>query len=194
MSTKRKGIELLQDRLAGAGAEADIRKRYPYRVVEALISRVYRDVSLNNLPWMNDMAREYAFDVEGCDVKLTPLPVGSHGILWVEVDGAMYPVDQGGMESKILKKVEPGRVPGCRLVNGNTLVFDNKICGKACVMMIPSFDALQDDDEWLIPGAESTMYEMVVQMIRLTDQRPEENFNDGRDDVLRVQPKQERVK
>lgn len=194
MSTKRKGIELIQDRLAGAGAEADIRKRYPYRVVEALISRVYRDVSLKSQPWLNDMAMEYSYDVEGCDVVLSPKPVGSHGVIWVESAGVMYPVDQGGMESKILSIVEPGRIPGCRLINGKTLRFDKKICGKVCVMMIASFDDLQDDDEWIMPGADSTIYEMVVQLLRMTDQRPEENYNDGRDDFMRVQPKQERVK
>lgn len=193
MSTKRVGIELLCNRLSGSGVEADLNKRYPYKVVEQVIARVYRDSSLTSQPFFKDMAQDYEYDIDGKEITLSPKPVGSHGLIWVEVDGVFQQVFQGGMEAKILRAVEPGANGGCRLINGKRLKFEDCFTGKVCVTMIPAFEDLADTDEWLMPGAESAMYEMVVQLIKLTDIRPEEAYNDGRDDVLRVEPKQQRV-
>lgn len=194
MITKRKLIELIQDRLGSTGTPADIRKRYRYQTVEELIGMVYSDVSYMSPDVVVDMAMEYPYAISGTTIKLSPKPVGTHGIVWVSKDNSLLPFDFGGMENRILSTTEPGRIPGCYLRNGDALVFSKPLDGEVVVLMVPLFQDLGEADNVLMIGAEAKIYEMVVQLIRITDVRPEDVYNDGRDDSAKVQPKQERVK
>ena len=103
----------------------------------------------------------------------------------------MIPVDQGGMEGKILGVVEPGRIPGCKLVNGTKIVYDIKPDEPLKVLMVPNYSDLDDDDNVVMMGVDTKVYQMVIQLIKMTDQAPEEFYNDGRDDARRVQMKNE---
>jgi len=194
MITKRKLIELIQDRLSSTGTTADIRKRYPYVVVSEFISKVYSDSSVLEPDSLQDMAIEYslALTTSGTTYSstLTTRPVGSWGLLWVSGNNQLIPVDQGGMQGKILGTVEPGRIPGCRLV-GNTIVYDSKPVEPLAVLMVPNFSDLADTDNVIMMGNDTKVYQLVADLIRRTDNRPEETYNDGRDDAMRVQPKRE---
>jgi hypothetical protein len=195
MITKRKMIELIVDRLGSSGTPSDLRRRYPFQVVEELIGKVYSDIAYTT-PWAaEDLALEYCdIPVNGKKAVLPVKPVGSFGVLWVSDCDKMYPVDQGGMEHKILQRVAPCRVPGCRLVGGKTLVFDECEDGKTVdVLMIPAFPSLSADDNVAMPGTEGRVYELVIQLMRLTDTRVEDVYNDGREDEPKTPPKPQNV-
>ena len=95
------------------------------------------------------------------------------------------------MEGKILGITEPGRIPGCRLVNGTKIVFDAQPKEPVRALYIPNYTDLDDNDNVVLMGADSLIYKMVVQLIKATDQAPEEFYNDGRADARRVQMKNE---
>lgn len=194
MITKQKNIELIQDRLASTGNVEDIYKRYPYPVMDALIAKLYSDLWDEDPESLQDMALEYTLTLStdsGYYSNLTVRPVGSSGIVWVEGGGEMIPVVQGGMEGKILAKVEPGGIPRCRLVNGSKIVFDSKPMEPLTAMMIPDYSDLDDDDNVVMMGADSKIYLAILEVVRRTDKAPEEFYNDGRDDYRRVQKKNE---
>lgn len=194
MITKRKLIELVQNSLSSADTTADIRKRYPYPRVNEFIAKVYSDSSVLDPESLQDMAIEYSLTLTQSgntySSTLSTRPVGSWGLLWVSGNNAMIPVDQGGMQGKILGIVEPGRIPGCRLV-GDTIVYDSKPEEPLLALMVPNFSDLLDTDNVIAMGNDVKIYQMVVQLIKFTDVRPEETYNDGRDDAMRVQLKRE---
>lgn len=196
MITKVKLIELLQDRLSGAGTTSDIRKRYPYTVIEAIVSKVYSDSSSLDPESLQDMALEYTLTLTQTGTvfssSLPVRPVGSWGLLWVSGNEQFIPTSQGGMQNKILGIVEPGRINGCRLV-GDTIVYDRKPEEPLSVLMVPNFDDLSNNDNVIMMGNDTKIYEAVVRLIRMTDVRPEEVYNDGRDDSMKVQPKRENL-
>lgn len=185
MQTKRHLRETIQDRLGAAGAPADIRKFYPSQIIDQFIGKVYSDLAQQKPKVLQDMALEYDLTLSNTGntfySTLPVKPIGSFGILWVEGNGIFIPTDQGGMEAKILKKVEPGRIPGCRLV-GNTIRYDSKPVEPLTALMIPDYKELSDNDNVIMTGAEVQVYRMVVELIRVTDIRPEEIYNDGKDD------------
>ena len=194
MITKRKEIELIQNRLAGTGTVEDLSKRYPYKVISEMIGKAYSDVFATDPASMQDMAIEYDLVLSTNNGNYSTLPVrpiGSSGLLWVEGNSQMIPVDQGGMEGKILGVVEPGRIPGCKLVNGTKIVYDIKPDEPLKVLMVPNYSDLDDDDNVVMMGVDTKVYQMVIQLIKMTDQAPEEFYNDGRDDARRVQMKNE---
>lgn len=194
MISKQENIEVIQDRLNGSGTPDDIRKFYPFSIISALLSKAWSDLFSENPMSMEDMAVEYDLVIStdaGFYSTLLVKPIGSAGILWVEGNKIFIPVDQGGMESKILGIVEPGKIPGCRLVSGSKLVFDSRPSEPVKAMYIPNFDDMDDDDNMIVIGADSLLYMRVIQMIKSTDGQPEEFYNDGRNDSRKVQPKQE---
>jgi hypothetical protein len=194
MITKRKEIELIQNRLAGTGTVEDLSKRYPYKVISEMIGKAYSDVFTTDPAAMQDMAIEYdlVLSTDSGNYSTLPVrPIGSSGLLWVEGNSQMIPVDQGGMEGKILGVVEPGRIPGCRLVNGTKIVYDIKPAEPLKVLMVPNYSDLDDDDNVIMMGVDTKVYQIAIQLIKMTDQAPEEFYNDGRDDARRVQMKNE---
>jgi hypothetical protein len=194
MITKRKEIELIQNRLAGTGTVEDLSKRYPYKVISEMIGKAYSDVFATDPASMQDMAIEYDLVLSTNNGNYSTLPVrpiGSSGLLWVEGNSQMIPVDQGGMEGKILGVVEPGRIPGCKLVNGTKIVYDIKPDEPLKVLMVPNYSDLDDDDNVVMMGVDTKVYQIAIQLIKMTDQAPEEFYNDGRDDARRVQMKNE---
>ena len=194
MITKQENIELMQDRLAGAGNVEDINKRYPYPVLDAMIAKCYSDLWSSDPQSMQDMALEYDLVLStdsGYYSNLSIRPIGSSALLWVSGNGVYIPTTQGGMEGKILGITEPGRIPGCRLVNGTKIVFDAQPKEPVRALYIPNYTDLDDNDNVVLMGADSLIYKMVVQLIKATDQAPEEFYNDGRDDARSVQMKNE---
>lgn len=194
MITKKKLIELIQDRLGSTGTPADLRSRYPFQVIEALIAKAYADIAYVNPPAAEDLAIQYTDVPIVAGVATLPVkPVGSFGILWVEAAGVFIPVDQGGIENKILKKVEPGKIKSCVLRNGNTLKFSNCNINSVDILMIPDFAELDEQQNIDMPGAEMLIYQQVIEIMRLTDTRPQEVYNDGREDAPKVPPKDFKV-
>lgn len=194
MITKRKLIELIQDRLGSSGTPADLRTRYPFQVVEVLIAKAYADIAYLNPSAAEDLAIQYTGITVTAGVASLPVkPVGSFGVLWVESAGVLIPVEQGGMESKILKKVEPGKLKGCLLQNGNTLKIWDCDIDTVDVLMIPDFAELDQSQEVVMPGVEMMIYQQVIEVIRSTDTRPQEVYNDGREDAPKVAPKEIKV-
>lgn len=194
MITKRKEIELIQNRLAGTGTVEDLSKRYPYKVISEMVGKAYSDVFATDPASMQDMAMEYDLTLStdnGYYSTLPVRPIGSSGLLWVEGNSQLIPVDQGGMEGKIMGVVEPGRIPGCKLVNGTKIVYDVKPVEPLKVLMVPNYSDLDDDDNVIMMGVDTKVYQIAIQLIKMTDQAPEEFYNDGRDDARRVQMKNE---
>jgi hypothetical protein len=194
MISKQENIEVIQDRLSGSGTPDDIRKFYPYSIIEAIVSKAYSDLWNENPESMNDMAMEYDLTLStdnGYYSTLSIKPIGSAGLLWVQGNNVFIPTVQGGMQGKILSLVEPGGIPKCQLVNGTKIVFTSKPEEPLKALYIPNYDDLDDDDNVVLMGAESAIYMKVIQMIRATDGNPEEFYNDGRNDARKVPPKQE---
>lgn len=191
MITKRKLIELIQDRLGSSGTPADLRSRYPFQVIEVLIAKAYSDLAYINPPSAEDIAIQYTdISVTAGLATLPVKPVGSFGILWVESAGVFIPVEQGGTESKILNSVEPGKLKGCLLQNGNVLKIWDCDIDTVDVLMIPDFAELDENQNIAMPGVEMMIYQQVIEVMRSTDVRPQEVYDDGREDDPKVAPKQ----
>ncbi len=202
MLTKRQTIELIENRLAGAGTTADLRRRYPRAIIEAIIGKVYADIAFTNAYMMQDLANTYdisytetTLSTGKCEYSaiLSVNPLGSFSFVSVEFGDKFYPMQQGKQEGFVMNKVMPNRIAGCYLRTadkGWKLIFTEKpILENGTATYVPDFRSMDDNAPLLFNGGEVALYKAVVELIKYTDQRPGEEFNDGTDDLSNIPPK-----
>ena len=189
MITKRQLIETIQNRLASGDVTDDLRGKYPYQVIAYVLNLAYTDAVFGSPNAKKDLAVRYETSVS-CNhgqysAKLPVLPLlGSEGILYVEGEGCVwYPIRMGSTENRMMNLIKPQTDKVTCYIVGNKIYFNQKPTDNIFMDVIPNVAQMDDDDIITIPGQETTLYNMVVQMIQQTSVRPEEVYNNAAPDT-----------
>jgi len=185
MITKRQIIETIQNRLASGDVTDDLRGKYPYQVIAYVLNLAYTDAVYNNPNAKKDLSVRYSASVVCAhgqySAKLPVLPLlGSDGITYVESDKCeWYPIRMGSTENRIMSMIKPQTDKVTCYIRGNKIYFNEKPTDVVYLDIIPNVAEMSDDDIISLPGQESNLYNMVVQMIMQTSTRPEEVYNNA---------------
>jgi hypothetical protein len=179
MSTKRIGIELLQNRLASGDVPADLRGRYAKPVIAELLNRVYSDILNEDSYKKKDISVVATLSRQGTSGAYyitipKRLMQGSTSITWVESCGNWHPLRNGKTENKVLNIIQPQTEDITCYLSGETLYFNGTPGESIELTYVPNVREMEDEDVLYMTGAETTVFNMVVDLIRKTDTRPEE--------------------
>ncbi len=185
MITKRQIIETIQNRLASGDVTDDLRGKYPYQVIAYVLNLAYTDAVYNNPNAKKDLSVRYSANVS-CNhgeysAKLPVLPLlGSEGITYVEGSNCVwYPIRVGSTENRIMNMIKPQTDKITCYIRSNKIYFNEKPTDVVYLDIIPNVAEMDDDDVISLPGQESNLYNMVIQMISQTNTRPEEVYNNA---------------
>lgn len=185
MITKRQLIETIQNRLASGDVTEDIKGKYPYQVIAYVLNLAYTDAVFGNPNAKKDLSVRYSSEVT-CQhgqysVKLPVLPLlGSEGITYVEgSDCTWYPIRMGSTENRMMNLIKPQTNLITCYLRGKKIYFNQKPTETVFFDIVPNVADMDDDDIISIPGQESAIYNMVIQMIMQTNTKPEEVYNNG---------------
>lgn len=195
MITKRILEELIQNRLAGGDAPADLQGKYPKQVIARLLGMVYSDLASQNKKIVRNMALPYDLPVQSsANQYYVTLPVspinGMGGIVWVTVNGEYVPMSQGVEEDNIMSSLLPMvNLKVTRIVGSNMYLSSNPIADSLHVELLADYSSLGDNDNVCVEGAESQLFNMVMAMMRQGASPVEEVYNNRVPDTdIQTQP------
>ena len=185
MITKRQLIETIQNRLASGDVTEDIKGKYPYQVIAYVLNLAYTDAVFGNPNAKKDLSVRYSSEVT-CShgqysVKLPVLPLlGSEGVTYVEgSDCTWYPIRMGSTENRMMNLIKPQTNLITCYLRGKKIYFNQKPTDTVSFDIVPNVAEMDDEDIISIPGQESAIYNMVIQMIMQTNTKPEEVYNNA---------------
>jgi len=185
MITKRQMVELIQNRLAGDDVTDDIKGKYPYQVIAYLVGLVYTDLSYKSENGKRDTSVPYELQRQGVspryyvNLPVTPL-MGSDSITYVSgSDGCFYPTRMGTIENHIMNIIKPQTCFTTTYLQGSKLYFNGTPTENITVEMIPNPNSMDDDAFISLPGKESIIFQMVVQLIQQAGIKPGETYNNN---------------
>lgn len=183
MITKRRLIELVQNRLAGGDAPSDVQGKYPKQVISQLLTLVYADIATQKRMLVRNMALPYESAVITANGQYyLVLPVkpinGMNGVVWVSKGGKMYPINQGIEQAEIMARLLPMVECSVTRIVGNKLYFSsNPNETTVSLEILPDFQGLSEDDNVCVEGMESEMFSMVMAKMRDNASQLEEVYN-----------------
>jgi hypothetical protein len=172
MITKRRFIELVQDRLAGGDATMDVQGKYAYTVIEEAINMVFSDIVSKDRYLAKEMAITYDQLVVCNKTLLSARPIlGMKGIVWIEdSNGVNIPSAQGFEENKIMDYIMPQVGRKATNITGSYLFFkgvttSNIQSVEIIITMIPNIKDLDEDDNLIVEDKFTQMYDLVRQIV-----------------------------
>jgi hypothetical protein len=186
--TKQELIELIQERLASGDVPNDIMGRYKYNAIAGMLAVVYQEAATADINVLSTMVIPYSVDVNCESGKyFSNLPVtpayGPMSVKYAQTEcGVMMYSRQSDDQNVFLNKIK--HMAGVEFyVRGSKVLWTKKPKTDIVdVYLIPEFIQMDDDQEVVIPSAISAILTRVIELIRSTDTRPEENINNTSED------------
>ena len=183
MISKRVLTELIQNRLAGGDAPADVQGKYPKQVIGRLLGLVYSDLASQNKKTVRNMSLPYELAVTSssgqyfCTLPVSPIN-GLAGIVWVSGSGMHIPISQGVEENNIMSSLLPMVNKRVSRIVGSKMYFNSNPNQEFVdVEILPDYNSLSDDDNVCVEGVQSQLFNMVIAMMRQGASPLEEVYN-----------------
>ncbi len=184
--TKQDFIQLVQDRAAGGDVTNDTLQKYKYVTIAAVINMLLIEsaTGANNQFGNSAFGFDYAALTGDYYLTLDPKPIGgAKGVKYVVDDcGNNYfgrkNIDQNVQLGNIMQMARPQFY-----VMGDTLRFTSAPSGTSyTVYMTPDFVAMDDEQEFTCDNIDS-LITLVIQRIKMTNDKPTEVVNDTKPDI-----------
>lgn len=191
MILKKDLIVTLQNRLTGGDCPDDVKGKYHPQVLERVCDMVFSELVFNNPTLAKDLALKYTVtptEVDGQWQATLPvsLAVDARSIIWVYGcdPNDRYIVQDGIIGNAMMRVLKPhsARV-SLYPVSGNVVYFMRKPHKTVVMYVIPNISSMEDDDQIVLTGKESTFFMACFQAIRAMDGRPMDVVNNQKPDV-----------
>lgn len=191
MITKRNLIETLQNRLVGGDCPDDLKGMYPVQILEQIVQGVLSDLLARSPMMMKQLGVAYTVTPTQNEktkqwsavLPVTPLQ-GSQSILYAYGCGESdwYTIVQGRYNNYIMSILKPSR---CRIgtyYEDGSLVFTSEPYSTVTAYLVPNVADMPDDEELILPGSESLLFDACFKQIKSMGINPMEIINNTKID------------
>lgn len=190
MITKRDLITTLQNRLSGGDCPDDVKGKYHPQVLERVCDMVFTELVFSNPNLAKDLALPYTVtptDVNGTWTATLPVPLAfdSKSIIWVwGCDPSdRYVVNDGIIGKAMMLVLKPHSARISFYPDGDVVKFSRKPNSTVTMYLIPNISSMDEDDQIVLTGKESTFFMACFQAIRAMDGRPMDVINNQKPDI-----------
>lgn len=188
MIIKRVFIEVIQDRLSGGPASADMPDKYPEQMIERMVDMAMPMV-IESSPKSMRMAVKKSFtassDSGGYYITLDPSPCAHVAAINTASDnnGQFYVIDENTHNAfKVLRTQNSNK--NAAILFGNQLRLNRTPSGQVNMTYVPLISEMADDDQIIIPTSEDGMselafYDAITKAILSTDKFWNEKTNNN---------------
>lgn len=182
MISKRKFIELVQDRLSGGDATMDVQGKFSYGAIEAVTNIVLSDIVANNRSLAEQFALTSNYSVSENKVLLSIKPIlGMKGIIFINSSFGMIPTTMGVGEASIMSIIMPSMTKYAKNIVGNYLFFvglnTNNPIVNIDLSVVPDFESMDEDDNFIVEANFEVLLRKVMELMQPLS--PEEVLDDS---------------
>jgi hypothetical protein len=179
--TKRVFIELLQDRLTGGSATADVIGKFHYGAIEQAIDVVFSDIVSSDRNLAVQMAVPTTVNVVGNKALLSVSPIlGMKGVISIEQGEQSIVAINGYEEFQLMKVLNPNLRKAAYSVRGSYMFFKG-VEGEVEIGLIPMIASLDDEDSIMVEDFMEVLYMKVAQI--MSPMSPKEVYNNQVSDL-----------